>query len=110
MIRSFLALPVPEDTAARLAMVQTTLPLPREVPPESMHLTLCFLDRQPDAVLEELHQTLEALRIPGFEVRVEGLGFMGSDKQQLVCAMVAPDPALEALQRKVETAARRAGA
>lgn len=109
-MRCFIALPLPEDTRARLAVVQYLLPLPAEVPPRNMHLTLCFLGDQNAAVLDELHMAMEALAMPGFSIVVQGLGIFGGGRPRAVYAGVAPEPALDRLQRKVETAARRAGA
>lgn len=109
MIRAFLALPLPEGPARALSLVQARLPLPRPVPMEHFHVTLAFLDAQPEAVLEELHLALDGLRLPVPALALEGFGTFGGAIPDNVHALIAPDPALSALQSKVTRAARLAG-
>jgi 2'-5' RNA ligase len=110
MIRSFVALDLPDSLRSALAVQQFLLPLPQKVPVENLHLTLVFLGELPDAVLEEVHHAFAALRLPGFELELSGLGLFGGDRPTSVhAAAVASDP-LTRLQRKIATAARRAGA
>ena len=109
MIRAFLALPVPESVARALSLAQARLPLPRPVPPENFHITLAFLDAQPEPVLEDLHLTLEGLRLPAPRLALAGFGSFGGAVPDNVHALIAPDPALAALQAKVSRAARQAG-
>ena len=109
MIRAFVALPLPEETRARLAVAQHMLPLPRRVPPENFHVTLAFLGEQPPARLEDLHDALMALRQPGFAVEFAGLGMFGGAAPRLVHAAVAMSGPLDRLRRKVVQAARGAG-
>lgn len=109
MIRAFVALPLPEETRARLAVVQHLLPLPRRVEPENLHITLAFLGEHPPAQLEDLHDELSTLRQPGFGVAFAGLGTFGGDAPRLVHAAVAMSEPLTRLQRKVAQAARAVG-
>ncbi len=109
MIRAFVALPLPEPVRQKLNLLQYLLPLPRRVEPEYLHLTLTFLGELPGPVLEDVHHALEALRAPQFDMRLLGVGTFGAPVPRLVFAEVAPCPPLEHLQRKVETAVRRAG-
>lgn len=109
MIRSFVALDLPETLRSALAVQQFLLPLPQKVPVENLHLTLLFLDEQPDALLEAVHDAFSALRLPGFDLELSGLGLFGGDRPTSVHAgAVASDPLMR-LQRKIATAARRAG-
>jgi len=109
MTRSFVAIPMPEDAAARLANLVRGLPVGRKVREENLHLTLCFLGAVSDDGLEELHDALSSVRSGPVEVRFDGLGVFGEEKPRAVWAAVAPDPALVALQKQVERAARKAG-
>jgi RNA 2',3'-cyclic 3'-phosphodiesterase len=110
MTRAFVALPLPDNVRSALAVQQFLLPLPRKVPPENFHLTLCFLgDAVPDAVLQAVHEGLEALRLPAVEVALTGIGHFGGAKPRAVYAGVRPSDALAHLQAKVTTVARRAG-
>ena len=108
MIRAFVALPLPEPVRQKLNLLQYLLPLPRRVPPGNLHLTLVFLGELPGPVLEDAHHALEGLRAPGFALRLRGVGSFGAPPR-LVFVGADPCPALDHLQRKVETAVRRAG-
>lgn len=109
MIRAFAALDIPPDQRTDLMIVQQGLPVPRLVAPENLHLTLVFLGEVEDAALEEVHLAWAALRLPGFEVTLKGLGMFGGGKPRAVYAGVAPCPALDRLQAKLDQAARGAG-
>lgn len=108
-MRSFVAIPLADDTRDALEAAQLRLPLGRLVARENLHLTLAFLDDQPEEALERLHAELDRLRAPQFIVTLSGLGCFGGDKPRLVFAKVLQNPALEDLHRKVLRAARRAG-
>ncbi|MDU9004184.1 RNA 2',3'-cyclic phosphodiesterase [Sedimentitalea todarodis] len=107
-MRSFVAIPLPDDTRDALEAAQLRLPLGRLVVRENLHLTLAFLDDQSEEALELLHAELEHLRAPEFTVSLSGLGSFGGDKPRLIFANVLHNPALENLHRKVLNAARRA--
>ncbi|MFN6977290.1 MAG: RNA 2',3'-cyclic phosphodiesterase [Gemmobacter sp.] len=110
MMRLFVALPLPASLRARLNVVQFLLPMPRRVEPEAMHLTLAFLGDVLGGLAEDVHYALGAIDHPPLALRLDGLGLFGGAAPRSAHALVAPDPALARLQRKVETAARRAGA
>jgi 2'-5' RNA ligase len=107
--RAFVAIPMPEDAAARLAGLVRGLSVGRRVPEENLHLTLAFLGEVTDEGLEELHEALSGLRAAPVELRFEGLGVFGEERPRAVWAAVAPEPGLLDLQRRVERAARKAG-
>ncbi|MGL4319483.1 MAG: RNA 2',3'-cyclic phosphodiesterase [Paracoccaceae bacterium] len=110
MTRAFLALGLPDQARRALAVQQFLLPLPRRVPPEDFHLTLCFLgDAVPDDSLQALHETLQSLRLRAIEITLQGIGHFGGAKPRAVFAAVRPDPVLDHLAAKLATGARRAG-
>jgi RNA 2',3'-cyclic 3'-phosphodiesterase len=110
MTRAFLALALPDEVRSALAVQQFLLPLPRRVQPEDFHLTLCFLgDRVPDAVLEAVHEGMQALRLPAVDIALTGIGHFGGARPRAVFAGVRASDALDHLQAKVTTIARRAG-
>lgn len=109
MIRSFIALSLPESVRSQLVLAQYTLPLPRKVEPENMHLTLVFLGKLANPDLEEVHSALEMLRAPGFSLRLQGIGLFGGARPHNLHAQVIPQPGLEHLQAKVVQAVRKAG-
>ncbi|MBL4916328.1 RNA 2',3'-cyclic phosphodiesterase [Tabrizicola sp. DMG-N-6] len=108
--RVFFGLDLPVHLRNRLAVEALALRLPRRVAPEDLHLTLVFLGEVPPDRLQALHEAAEALSMPGFALRIEGLGLFGRSAPNALWAGLAPEPALEALQAKLETALRRAGA
>jgi len=109
MIRAFLALPLPEPILHRLSLAQHLLPLPRPVPREALHLTLVFLDSQPEPILEELHHALASLKLKAPELRLDGLGSFGGPEPQSLHARIAGDEGLAALEAKLARAARQVG-
>lgn len=109
MTRAFVAIPMPEDAAARLAGLARGLTVGRRVPEENLHLTLAFLGEVTDEGLEELHETLSGLRAAPVDLRFAGLGTFGDDRPRALWAAVVAEPALATLQKDVERAVRRAG-
>ena len=109
MIRAFVALPLPDVARTDLARLQEGLGAGRPVPAENLHLTLAFLDDQPQAVLENLHEGLSRIAARPMELRIGGLDVFGGVRPRLLFAEVAPDPALVALRKVVRCAARQAG-
>lgn len=109
-MRLFAAIPLPEAVRDRMVVLAHMLPLPRRVAAEDLHLTLAFLGEVPDAVAQEAHYAFEAVSAPAFDLTIRGAGVFGGDKPRAIYAGVLPEPALDRLQAKVESAARRAGA
>lgn len=108
-MRAFVAIDLPFAAQQALEAVQEQLPVGYLTDPDQFHLTLAFLDEQPEAVLEELHHELEKVRVPPFEMQLRGLGTFGKKSPKVIWAGVAPEPALEMLRDKVRSAARVAG-
>lgn len=104
-MRSFIAIPVPGDTADHLERLQRRLGAGRPVPRDNLHLTLAFLDDQPEEVLEELHHELLALRAEPFAVAMGGIGAFGT----ALFVHVADDAHLTRLHDTIASACRRAG-
>lgn len=109
MIRAFLALPLPEPVNAHLALIQQRLRLTRPVPRENFHITLVFLGEQREDMLEELHMALDAMTLPGFSLRLDGLAVFGGDSPRNLHAAIAPEPALDRLHSRLKRAAQMAG-
>lgn len=104
-MRAFVALPVTGAALDSIARLQQQLPEGRPLPEENLHLTLAFLDDQPEDVLETLHEELLLIRLPAFQVPLQGLAMFG----QALAAEAEPVPPLAQLQGAVLSAARRAG-
>ncbi|MEQ8896273.1 MAG: RNA 2',3'-cyclic phosphodiesterase [Roseovarius sp.] len=105
-MRSFLAIPVPEEQAEPLLDVQHALEVGRPVPPENWHVTLAFLGNQPEEVLERLHERLAELEAPAFDMRVAGVDIIGGRKPSLLYAGVDKSDALGHLRKKVRQLVR----
>jgi 2'-5' RNA ligase len=108
-MRAFLALPMPDAAVTALERLQQEIPIGRLVPPENLHLTLLFLGERSEAALEELHFALEALRAPGFDLRLSGLDMFDRADPAALHIGVPPCPALEALQARLRAVAHGAG-
>lgn len=108
-MRAFLALDLPQETRDALIRVQADLPVGRPVPCENLHLTLAFLDEQPQSVLEDLHGELQAIHAARFDLAFSGLGCFGGRWPKILFAAASPDPGLSGLRRAIAGAARRAG-
>ncbi|MBC2833931.1 RNA 2',3'-cyclic phosphodiesterase [Paragemmobacter straminiformis] len=109
MMRVFLALPLPEAVMSALRVQQFLLPLPKSVEPEGFHLTLVFLGEVQDWALEAAHERFAEVRVPPFELRLQGLGLFGGAKPKAAWAGVAASGPLVRLQAKLERAAQVAG-
>lgn len=112
-MRAFVALELPDALRVALSSVQDRLDIGksggRAVDEDQMHLTLVFLDDQPEHVLADLHGELDRTRWPAVTLVPQGLGTFGGDRVHSVWAGMARDPVLDALQAKVAQAARMAG-
>lgn len=108
-MRLFLALPLSDFATSALGALQDDLKIGRAVDEDNMHVTLAFLGDVTMSEAEELHERLEALRLPAVALRIEGIGHFGRAAPRLVWAGIRPDPVLQALAAKVTNAARQSG-
>jgi RNA 2',3'-cyclic 3'-phosphodiesterase len=109
VIRAFAAIALPDPVRFELMLAGQGLPVPRVVPPDSLHLTLVFLGELPERVVEDVDLAFAGLRAAGFELGLVGLGLFGGAKPRVAYVGVAENPGLRRLQAKVETAARGVG-
>ena len=109
MPRLFTAIELPEDTRAELYRLHQPLPGARWIKPDAYHLTLRFYGDIDNGVARELVANLAGIEADAFELRIVGLGAFGGNDPRAVWAGVEPSPALEALARAHEKAARNAG-
>lgn len=108
-MRAFVGISLPEELSDRLEELAGALRFGRGVPAENMHVTLGFLDEQPEEVLAELHEDLSGLTLPQPEIAIDGLDLFGGHKPRLLFASVTPNDALTELRCKVRQAAQRVG-
>ncbi|UWQ23899.1 RNA 2',3'-cyclic phosphodiesterase [Leisingera aquaemixtae] len=108
-MRAFVGLPLPDAALDVLERLQEGLTVGRHVPAEYMHLTLAFLDDQPEAVLETLHQSLAEISAPPLTLSFRGLDTFGGKLPRVLAAEVQATPELTQLRGRVRSACREAG-
>ncbi|MBV2359299.1 RNA 2',3'-cyclic phosphodiesterase [Thalassococcus sp. CAU 1522] len=108
-MRAFVALPLPDALIDPVQAIQARLPAGRAVPQDNLHLTLAFLDDQPEDALAEIDFGLSALRAAPVPLRLAGLTSFGGDHGQALALIADPDPALIALHDAVRRAVMAAG-
>ena len=109
-MRLFVALDLPPSMRTRLSFLAGGLPGVRWVPPENFHITLRFIGELPGWRAEEVDQALAAIRAPGFELQLAGVGaFEKAGRVTALWVGVERNPALEHLQAKIERAVQHAG-
>ena len=118
LLRTFIAVDIPPQLQQLIQ--QKTEPLRRVlgtslirwVAVENLHLTLKFLGDVSPASLDMLTQMLraEADLIPAFDMQISGLGtFPGPKRPRVLFIGIQAPPALEALNRGIESACTRLG-
>ncbi|MGR3468150.1 MAG: RNA 2',3'-cyclic phosphodiesterase [Shimia sp.] len=108
MTRAFIGLPCPEPWIAPLTRLRDQIRAGHAVPEEDLHLTLAFLDDQPEAVLEAVAEELSVLRAPAPILTAQGPGAFGAPARTLILDVARSD-ALGALRDAVHRACRVAG-
>lgn len=106
-MRAFLALEPPDPVRDALEAMQEGLPEGRPVPRDNLHLTLVFLDDQPQAALIALDEALHGLKRPQLRLRLTGPAVFG--RSGVVAAGVVPDPGLAALHGNLRGLCHGAG-
>ena len=108
-MRAFLALDLPGEMRAAVASLQDQLRVGRKPPEENLHLTLAFLDDQPEGVLAELHEALQGERLPEIRLALRGLELFGGARPRVLYAKGEGGDGLAALHRVVRRVARDVG-
>lgn len=110
MIRLFVALALPAELKAQLALLAGGIPGAKWVPPENYHLTLRFIGEVESWRAQEVDDALAGISAPGFELSLRGLGtFEKGGRIGALWVGAEKSEALAFLQAKVETALQRAG-
>lgn len=108
-MRAFIAIPIGGDAIEAVEPLQNDLACGRLVSEENLHITLAFLDDQPEAALQDLHEALVGIKAPQFEWQFAGVDAKGKRKPSLVWASVEQSEKLLILQKRVLSAAHSAG-
>ncbi|WP_282064466.1 RNA 2',3'-cyclic phosphodiesterase [Aliiroseovarius marinus] len=105
-MRSFLALPLPDDLADDLERFAAHLKIGRPQPFENLHITLAFLEDQPHEALQDLHEVLEATPLSAVTAEFSGLEPLGGKVPSVLGLMVS---GVDGLQKQVLSCVRQAG-
>ncbi|MEX2616345.1 MAG: RNA 2',3'-cyclic phosphodiesterase [Alphaproteobacteria bacterium] len=110
MIRLFVGLSIPESLQARLTGLCGGVPGARWVRPENFHVTLRFIGDIGENLAEDVDAALSRITAPSFTLEVAGVGQFGKGvATRALWAGIAPNPALNHLRSKIETAVTGAG-
>lgn len=110
MIRLFAAIEVPEPLAEKLASMQSGLPGVRWRPLEALHVTLGFFGEMDRPRADDLDGELSRVTCKPFDLSLTGVGEFGHAHQSdTLWAGVEPNPMLDILHGRCQSAARRAG-
>lgn len=105
-MRSFIALPLPDDLADHLERFAARLKLGRPQPFENLHITLAFLGDQPHEALQDVHEVLEATPLPAVTAEFSGLEPLGGKVPSVLGLMVS---GVDGLQKQLLSCVRQAG-
>jgi len=110
-LRLFAAIAIPDETAARLLVLQHDLPGAKWRPRENLHLTLRFFDAVAEPVADEIDSELAQIAdaTAPFDLHLKGVGAFGGADPHAIYAGVAESAALKKLAADCERAARRVG-
>lgn len=110
MIRLFAAVPIPGEIGEGLSLRQRGLADARWRPIEAFHITLRFFGEVPETLADDLDLALGQVRGEPMALELAGVGAFGEGADiHAVWAGLKPNPALDQLARRCETAARKAG-
>lgn len=109
MPRLFAGIEISEAIREQLADLERPLPGTRWVDEDDLHITLRFAGDVEGRPAKEFIELLGEIEADAFELRLEGLGTFGGNDPRTLWAGIAPSPALEALARACDRAARNAG-
>lgn len=110
MVRLFVALALPEALRRRMAMLAGGVRDARWVDSENLHLTLRFIGETQEDRVEDIESALAGVRGEPFALAFAGVGHFESRKRvRALWIGTEPNPALTALQERIESALMRAG-
>ena len=102
--RLFVAIDPPQDIREQLTLICCGLPDARWIPPEQLHLTLCFIGEVNGTVFQDIREVLSEIKGPPFSLRLQGVGFFPPrGLPRVVWAGIDNNEQLAILQRKIVT-------
>ena len=109
MPRLFTGVEIPLGIAERLSYLRGGLPGARWISTENYHLTLRFMGDIDMIAAEAIAEALSRVRRLAFQLRITGVGTLGTRKPHTIVARVEPSPPLTELQAEHERLMQRIG-
>lgn len=109
MLRLFVGIEFPPELKLRLSLLQSGVAGAKWVDPGNFHLTLRFIGEVDEGTAGDIDEALLRLKARPFTLQLAGAGTFGGDKPRQLWVGVEREPALGALQGKIEQALMRAG-
>ena len=109
MLRLFVGIEFPPELKLRLSLLQSGIAGARWIDPGNFHLTLRFIGEIDEGAAADVDEALLRLKTRPFSVQLAGVGVFGGDRLRTLWVGVEREPALAALQSKIELALIRAG-
>lgn len=106
MLRLFVGIALPPELKLRLSFMAAGVPGAKWVDPGNYHLTLRFIGEVDEGEAADIHETLQGIRAPRFDVTLATVGHFGL--RQLWVG-VERNQALQHLHEKIESVLNRLG-
>ncbi|MDI2090032.1 RNA 2',3'-cyclic phosphodiesterase [Commensalibacter oyaizuii] len=107
-MRIFIGLSFPDPVNSALATLRGSLPFINWNDPDTYHLTLCFVGEIKNYnLLNELDLALEKIKVPSFDIHLEGVNYFMSPNQSMTFGvLLRPSDPLLHLKKKIEHVVR----
>jgi RNA 2',3'-cyclic 3'-phosphodiesterase len=109
MLRLFVGIEFSPELKLRLSLLQSGIAGAKWVDPGNFHLTLRFIGELDEGTAADIDAALLRLKARPFSLQLAGVGTFGGDKPRQLWVGVEREPALGALQGKIEQALMRVG-
>ena len=109
MPRLFTGIEIPPLARDHLALLKGGLPGARWIDPQNYHLTLRFVGDIDGRTASEIAAILDKVRRRPFDLRIDGIGSLGSRRPHSIVATIAPSRELTELQAEQERLMQKLG-
>jgi len=109
MLRLFVGIEFPPELKLQLSLLQNGVAGAKWVDPGNLHLTLRFIGEVNEDIAADVDEALSRLAAKRFTLQLAGTGTFGGGKPRQLWVGIEREPALTALQSKIEHALTRVG-